>query len=83
MTSLVRFAVVLLNHRNMAYAMPFCITYTGAMEKPKNPGGRPPIPDEDKLVQRSIRLKQKHWDKIDALGLDWLRKLIERAKPPK
>lgn len=53
------------------------------MEKPKNPGGRPPIPDEDKLVQKSIRLKQKHWDKIDALGLDWLRKLIERAKPPK
>ncbi len=53
------------------------------MEQPKNKGGRPPIPDDEKLVQKTLRLKKRHWDKIDAHGLDWLRKLIERAKPPK
>jgi hypothetical protein len=49
------------------------------MKKP----GRPPKPPEDKLIQRSIRLPQALWDKIDAAGLDWLRALVKRAKPPK
>lgn len=52
------------------------------MEQPKNPGGRPPKPDDEKLVQRSIRMRQAQWDKVDANGgVDWLRKLIDRAKP--
>lgn len=54
--------------------------------KPKHPGGRPKLADHEKLVQRSIRLSAEHWAKIDAHGpngLAWLRKLIDKAKPPK
>ena len=36
------------------------------MEQPKNPGGRPPLPEDERRVQRSIRLKPRHWEKIDA-----------------
>ncbi len=54
------------------------------MEPKKNLGGRPKLAPDEKLVQRSIRLSADHWTKIDAHGgLDWLRKLIDRAKPPK
>lgn len=28
-------------------------------------------------------LTAKQWAKVDEYGLDWLRKLIDRAKPPK
>ena len=74
----------ILNHANIASARGFCITYTAGMDKPKHPGGRPPKPDEEKLMQRSIRLLPKQWEKFDAAGgIDWLRKLIDRAKPPK
>jgi len=53
------------------------------MEQSKNTGGRPPIPDDERLVQRSIRLKRAHWEKFEAAGgIEWLRKLIDRAKPP-
>lgn len=53
------------------------------METPKNRGGRPPKPPEEKLEQRSIRLTSEQWAKIDAYGLEWLRKLIQRAKGQK
>lgn len=53
------------------------------MENLKNLGGRPPKSPDEKLEQRSIRLKPCHWRKVDALGLEWLRALIERGKPPK
>jgi hypothetical protein len=52
------------------------------MQSTKRPRGGQPKPDEERLVQRSIRLLPVHWEKIDAYGLPWLRKLIERAKPP-
>jgi hypothetical protein len=40
--------------------------------------------DPDKRpVQRSIRLAPALWAKIDLYGLDWLRNLIERGKPPR
>lgn len=52
------------------------------MEQPKKPMGRPPVPPELKLEQRSIRLTAAQWAKIEAHGMDWLRKLITRAKPP-
>jgi len=52
------------------------------MEEPKNPGGRPPVPPELRLVQRSIRLTPAQWAKIDAHGLAWLRALIDRSRPP-
>lgn len=53
------------------------------MDEPKNKGGRPPKPEEDRLVLRAIRLKPAHWAKVDEYGMEWLRKLIDRAKPPK
>lgn len=49
--------------------------------KPKHPGGRPKLPDDQKLVQRSIRLTVEQWAKIDEYGLDWLRRLIQKGKP--
>lgn len=53
------------------------------MEQPKNKGGRPPKPESERLVQRSLRLPPALWEKVDAYGLEWLRKVIYRAKPPK
>jgi hypothetical protein len=52
------------------------------MEQPKNKGGRPRKPDDQRLVQRSIRLPPDLWAKIDANGLEWLRSVIKRARPP-
>jgi hypothetical protein len=57
------------------------VTYTCHMEEPKSKGGRPPKPDEERLVLRSIRLLPKHWAKIDAAGMEELRRLIERWRP--
>ena len=51
------------------------------MDTPKTKRGRPPTPPEDKLILRSIRLTAAQWEKIDKHGADWLRKLIERARP--
>jgi hypothetical protein len=51
--------------------------------KNKHPGGRPKLPDDQKLVARSIRLSPEHWAKIDQYGLKWLRQVIQRAKPPR
>ncbi|UEP20720.1 hypothetical protein LL999_12345 [Burkholderia ambifaria] len=52
--------------------------------KPKHPGGRPRLPDGQKLVQRSIRLSEEQWAKIEqGGGIEWLRQLIQRAKPPR
>jgi hypothetical protein len=42
--------------------------------------GRPPKPPEERLEQRSIRLTSQQWAKVDANGIGWLRKLIDRAK---
>jgi hypothetical protein len=53
------------------------------MEEPKNKGGRPPVPPEERLIQRSIRLRAAEWAKVDEYGIEWLRALIRRAKPPK
>jgi hypothetical protein len=73
---------VLLNHNNISLSTRFCITYTCGMEQPKNKGGRPPIHEDQRLVQRSIRLPPDLWAKIDAHGLEWLRAVIRRARPP-
>ena len=60
------------------------LRYNVSMEtKQKHPGGRPKIPEGQRLVQRSIRLSAEQWAKIDEHGLDWLRQLIQRAKPPR
>lgn len=52
-------------------------------EPPKRPRGRPPKPPEEVLVLRSIRLPAALWAKVDANGVEWLRQLIARARPPK
>lgn len=58
--------------------------YNSGMEKkPKHAGGRPPKPEHERLVLRSIRLTPAQWEKINLYGRDWLRALIDRAKPPK
>lgn len=49
----------------------------------KRPRGRPAKAPEEKLEQRSLRLYPSMWQKIDLYGLDWLREVIKRAKPPK
>jgi hypothetical protein len=53
------------------------------MEEPKRPRGRPPKPPEEHLVQRTVRLTPAMWEKIDRNGLEWLRQIIARARPPK
>lgn len=54
------------------------------MEQPKKPMGRPPVPPDQKLEQRSIRLTAAQWAKIEAAGgITWLRSLIDRSKSRK
>jgi hypothetical protein len=52
------------------------------MEHEKRARGRPPTPPDQKLEQRSIRLTAAQWAKVDSNGIPWLRKLIDKAKPP-
>lgn len=48
--------------------------------EPKNKGGRPTKPDDQRLVQRSIRMLPSQWVMFDAVGgVGWLRALIDRA----
>lgn len=50
------------------------------MKLAKPTRGRPALPPEERLIQRSIRLTAAQWAKIDASGMPWLRRLINRAK---
>lgn len=52
------------------------------MTEPKRTRGRPPTPPDEKLELRSIRLTAAMWAKVDKGGMEWLRKLIKRAKVP-
>lgn len=45
--------------------------------------GRPPLTDSERAKPRAIRLTDEHYAKLKRLGMDWLRKQIERAKEPK
>lgn len=58
---------------------------TKAKPAAKAPRGRPPIPEEDRAVVGSIRLKQAIWDKLRELGAAWLEKQVKKARlpPPK
>lgn len=64
-----------LDHINMLY--------NSGMEPTKPKMGRPPKLPEEKLEHFSIRITPAQRAKIETYGLDWLRKLIDRAKPPK
>lgn len=48
----------------------------------KRPRGRPELPPEQRLKQKSVRFPQFIWDKIDQYGIEWARKVLARAKPP-
>jgi hypothetical protein len=52
-------------------------------EPTKRPRGRPPKPPEEVMALRSIRLPPALWAKIDAAGMEALRALLKRWKPPK
>lgn len=52
------------------------------MDEPKKRGRRPK-PADEKLERRAMFLTPAQWAKVDAFGVEWLRKLIDRAKPPK
>jgi hypothetical protein len=46
--------------------------------------GRPPIPPEQKLEQRSLRLTKAQWAKLALLGgAEWIRKKINAARAAK
>jgi hypothetical protein len=53
------------------------------MEEQKRLRGRPRKPPEEVLVLRSIRLPAALWAKVDEHGMEWLRALIRKARPPK
>jgi hypothetical protein len=46
--------------------------------------GRKPLPPEERLIVKSLRLTQGQWDKLARLGgVEWLRERIAKAKEPK
>lgn len=53
------------------------------MDNEKRSRGRPAKPADELLSIRSVRLSDAQWAKVQLHGMDWLRKLIDRAKPPK
>lgn len=53
------------------------------METKKPKAGRPPKSDDERLIHFSVRLTEAQIAKVRAHGFDWLRALIDRAKPPK
>ena len=45
--------------------------------------GRPVLPDDARAKTRAIRLSDAHYAKLKRLGMDWLRKQIDKAMEPK
>jgi hypothetical protein len=54
------------------------------MDKTNTPKtrGRPAVPVDQKAVPGSIRLTPVRWEKLRALGSEWLAKAIDAAKLP-
>jgi hypothetical protein len=50
------------------------------MDNEKRSRGRPPVSPDERLEARSIRLTTAQWAKVDANGMTWLRRLIQRAR---
>jgi hypothetical protein len=46
------------------------------------PRGRPPLPEDEKAIPRSIRLTPARWEKLRRLGMAWLAKAIDKAREP-
>ena len=53
------------------------------MDKPKNPGGRPKLPPDEKAVRGTVALQPRQWEKVRRYGVAWLRELVDKGKPPK
>jgi hypothetical protein len=51
------------------------------MDKEKRSRGRPAKSPDELLAIRSVRLSDAQWAKVQAHGMDWLRALIDKAKP--
>lgn len=52
--------------------------------KPKNVGGRPPKPHDQKTAPRSIRLTAARWEKLKRLGVEtWLCTMLDNTPDPK
>lgn len=63
--------------------MLFAMTQIPPKRTSKPSRGRPPVPPEEYLLQRSIRLTEGQWAKVDAHGgIAWLREMIDRAPAP-
>lgn len=51
--------------------------------EPKNKGGRPTKPADERLEQRSVRMTRAQWAKVDAAGgQPWLRSVVDQAPEP-
>lgn len=57
--------------------------YNQHMENEKRSRGRPAKPADELMVNFSVRMTPTQRDKVKLYGMDWLRKLIDKAKPPK
>jgi hypothetical protein len=55
---------------------------TKKTEEPKRQRGRPPVAPEEQLLVGSIRLKQAHWTKLEAVGMVRLRRWLDKVKTP-
>ena len=51
------------------------------MDKAKRKPGRPAVSDDERLTLKSLRMKPKHWEKIDAAGLEAFRAYVDRWRP--
>jgi hypothetical protein len=47
------------------------------MEQQKKPKGRPKKPDSERLVLRSIRMNASQWAKLDEVGIEAFRAMID------
>lgn len=52
------------------------------MDTPKNVGGRPKLPPEEKALRGTVALLPHHWEKVRLYGVQWLRDLVDKGKPP-
>lgn len=68
----------------MIHLMPNRLQWAMAKEKPKPKPtlGRPRIAPEKKLRQRSVRMLDAQWARVDANGQQWLRDLVDNAPDP-
>lgn len=49
-------------------------------QPPAKKMGRPELPGDVRLIQRSIRMTEAQWAVVDQHGLTWLRELVEGAE---